>query len=54
MSGVDKRKLMRKKVLCFCNGGKKKKSDYSNQTWLCSGEMSLAVLQEDKAVEKER
>ncbi len=30
------------------------KSDYSNQTWLCSSEMSLAVIQEDEAVEKER
>lgn len=29
-------------------------ADYSNQTWLCSGEMSLAVIQRDEVVEKER
>lgn len=49
---VDKWKLMRKKVLFFCNG--KNLANYSNQTWLYSGEMSLAVVQKDEAVEKER
>lgn len=32
-------------------GGKKKESDYSNQTQLCSGEMSLAVIPEDEAAQ---
>lgn len=28
-------------------------ADYSNQTWLCS-EMSLAVVQRNEAIKKER
>lgn len=55
MNGVDKRKLMRKTVLWFFSfqlgGGKKKESDYSNQTQLCSGEMSLAVIPDDEAAQ---
>lgn len=53
MNGVDKRKLMRKTVLCFFSNREveKKESDYSNQTQLCSGEMSLAVIPEDEAAQ---
>lgn len=36
----------------FCN--KKNLPYYSNQTWLCSGEICLAVIQRNEAVEKLR
>lgn len=43
--------MSKKDIIWPC--GKKNLADYSKETWLCSSEMSLAVIQRDEVVERE-
>lgn len=55
LNAVDKRKLMRKKVLILLlQEGEGKKRDYLNEPRLCGGGMSSVVTRQDKAARKER